>query len=417
MPIITSDSRFVDASNITKVDVLTDLTVLNDPKADIRSARQIVTDIETGNIHAAIAGLRQLSKKSIIFSRKWLWKQALALEKRDWQILSKGFIEKDFVGTDSYFLLIAPYKVLREGTESIELTAILGKVSDRPDLLLDKPENFLQQEFGVLGQTISEILPYEQIAACGQAEGENNEAFIVPNNWLIPHSVNGPSLNNMTEQRRRFRDSGQKCIEKIFEPDTAKFLLAPLQDLISGNYYRNLEYWVHSGAGHCSGWGLKYKIAAGVFDNSSWSGSIEEARADGMGLEFATNILPAEDSGKVAAVNFCVRLALDAHRHGGLNRDGDVGAALMNFAHLCESGELCIKEGRLAFRELTYPALLRATKPLRDWAVKFTREELRLDDAQGLFRLHTSVGVSPFIKDVFLGLIVDPCKGFYSELR
>jgi Family of unknown function (DUF6014) len=414
------------------VDMLTDPTVAHIPNADspkigknimepinpdIHSALQIVIDIKIDNIRAAIEGLRQLSKKSLTFSRKWLYKQALALEKGNWSILSKSFIEQDFVGKDGYFIIIAPYQVLREGTESIELTAILGRVSDRPDLLLDKSENLIQQEFGVLGHHISTILPYEQIAACGQAEGENGEAFITSNGWMIPHSVGGPSLNNMTEQRRRFYDASQKCIRRTWEPNSADLLLAPLQDLISGNYYRNLEYHLHTGVGHGSGWGLKHKIETGLFANF-WNGSVEEARADGVALTIAAKILLPEEAGKVAAANMVVRLSLDAQRRGGLNRDGDVGASLINFDRSWDSGEICTKNGRLAFHEVTYPALLRASKPLRDWAMKLTHEELRLDDSQGLCRLYgSSLNIPPITEAIFLEKVVDPCKGLFPDLR
>jgi Family of unknown function (DUF6014) len=416
-----------DPSVDTPVGVQTAPTVTGDPNIgsqkvlesvhpDIRAALQIVTDIETGNINAAIEGLRQLALESSIFPRNWLSDEARALETGNYKILSEGFVDREFVGKDGYFLIIANYLVRREGSESIEPTAILGKISDRADTaFLESCENFLKQEFGILKQSISIIQPYEQISACGHAAGESGEAFIVANGWQIPDSHRFVSLNNMTEQRRRFEQSGQKCIEQIWEPDSAQFLMQPLRSNL-GSFYRALEYQLHA-AGHASGWGLNFKNECGLFERSFWSGSVEESHSDGILLELASKVLSPEQACKIAAVNICTRQALDAHRLGGLNRDGDVGASLINFARIWDSGEIGIKQGRLALRDLTPEGLLRAVKPLREWAVQLTHNELRLDHAEGLFRLYGSVQIHPAVEAMFTGLVVEPCQGLFPQLR
>lgn len=383
--------------------------------SDIKLALEILSEINIGNIPSAVKRLRHLAQNSKIFPQSWLLNQVNSLNEFDWSTASDKFIEQEFVGKSGYFLIIAPYRIRRESSNSIELTAILGQVSDCPNLMLDTPENFIQKEFGILNQPIPVILPYNQIAACGQAGSESSEAFIVANSWQIPQSVQGPSLNDMTEQRRRFDNSGQECIQRIWERSSAELILEPLCDPSLRDYYRNLEYQLHE-AGHASGLGLERKIKEELFVDY-WNGSVEESRSDGVELEIAANLLPAIEAGKLAAVNICVRQGLDAHRRGGLDRDGDAGASLINFAKLWDSGEVQIKDGRLALRELTYPGLLRATKPLREWAMQLTRKELRLCYSQGLYRLYGSLEIHPAIEEMFLGLVVDPCKGFYQGLR
>lgn len=383
--------------------------------SDIKLALEVLSEIDSGNIPSAVNLLRHLAQKSKIFPQSWLLNQVNNLNEFDWSSSSKKFIEQEFVGNSGYFFIIAPYRIRRESSDTIKLTAILGQVSNCPNFMLDTPENFLQKEFGVLNQPIPVILPYNQIAACGQAGSESSEAFIVANSWQIPHSVQGPSLNDMTEQRRRFDNSGQECIQRIWEQSSAELILEPLSNPNLRDYYRNLEYQLHE-AGHASGLGLESKIKEEIFTDY-WNGSVEESRSDGIELEIAANILPDIEAGKLAAVNICVRQGLDAHRRGGLDRDGDAGASLINFAKLWDSGEVQIKNGRLALRELTYPGLLRATKPLREWAMKITRKELRLNYSQGLYRLYGSVEIHPAIEEIFLGLVIDPCKGFYQGLR
>jgi hypothetical protein len=378
-------------------------------------AQCIVQAIAQNQQSAAIAGLRQLSEESSDFPQQWLLDQAYALETGNWNVLSDGFVHRQFIGTHGYFLIIAPYRVRREANELTKLTAILGQVIAISGPPIEKLEALLCQEFGDLRQSIPIILSYEQLAACGNVGGESVEAFIVANNWEFANSVHGPSLNNMTEQRRRFLDSGQECIRRIWEPDSAELLLSPLVDENFGTYYRSREYQLHE-FGHASGLGFEYKVRQNLFLDY-WNAAVEESRSDGVALELAANALLLEEAGKISAVNLCVRQALDAHRRGGLNQDGDVGASLLNFARLWDSGEIGIKNGHLYLRDLSYRSLLRAVKPLREWAMRLTREELSLDYPMGLFRLYGSIQVHPAVEEIFKGLVVEPCRGVFPELR
>jgi hypothetical protein len=389
--------------------------IVTSAQYSINLATEIVQEIAHGNITEAVRLLRQLAEKSTIFPRQWLWSQVNALEGNRWNLLSDEFINHKFIGKSDYFLMIAPYKICREAGESIQLTAILGRVVRVSISPLERLEAFIHQEFDIIHQKIPTIVPYEQLAACGQVGDESTEAFIVANNWQFSESMKGPSFNNMTEQQRRLVDSGQICIRRIWEPESAEFLLSPLMDVSLGTYYRSLEYQFHEG-GHAAGLGLECKVRENLFLDY-WIAAVEESRSDGVELEMANNTLSAVEAGKVVAVNLCVRQALDAHRRGGLDRDADVGASLLNFAFLWDSGEVSIKGRRLCLNNLNYQGLLRATKSHREWAMRLTRKELKLDCIRGLYRLYGTIGVHPAVEEIFRGLVVEPCLGVFPSLR
>lgn len=379
-------------------------------------AKQIVGHIADQQIDQAVTLLHQLTKFSRKFPQQWLNCLAEALETGDFDPLSSEFINSGFLGKDGKFLIIGPYTVFRESQATTQLTAILGQAKTFEDFTFNKVFKSLSLEFGELRQQVPKILPYKLIAACGNVGGEENEAFVVANNWLIKNSVRGLSLNDISEQHRRFRDYGQHCLRRIYHPDTAEFFISALADETTANRYRSLEYQLHE-FGHASGLSLEYKIQADLFTNNYWNASVEESRSDGIELEFAARELSEEEAAKIAVVNFAVRQALDAHRKGGLNRDGDVGASLLNFSFLWDSEEITIKDGKLHLRDLSNKGLLRAVKPHREWAMQITRKELSLDYPQGISRLYGSVSVHPAIEAIFQGLVVDPCKGIFKALR
>lgn len=385
---------------------------------EVELAQQIVNKIANNQKSAAIELIRQLAENSQEFPRQWLLDEASALETNNFNLLSNGFIKLKFLGKNGKFLLIAPYTVRREAEESIKVTAIIGQAIHFDYSLVKKLKNTLCREFGELHQEVPIILPYKPIAYYGNVGGESNEAFLVANNWDIKNSVRGPSLNDMSEQHRRFLDSGQKCIRRIWEQKSADFLVSTLLDENTANFYRSLEYQFHE-FGHAVGLGIECKIQGNLFSNNNyWNAAVEESRSDGVELELAAKELSEEEAGKVVAVNFCVRQALDAHRQGGLNRDADVVASLLNFSLLYESGEVGIKNRQFYLRDLSYKGLLRAVKPHREWAIRLTRQELNLGYLQGIFRLYGSaVFVNYAVTEMFQGLVVDPCKGIFQELR
>lgn len=394
-------------------------STIEQPKRQTNSialAKEIVNRIGNNDCDGAKELIAQLADNSNEFPRQWLLSEIKALDTDNFNLISEGFENLNFVGDSGFFLLIAPYTLRREGEISTKITAILGQISNFNEPKIKKMKQALIREFGQLHQEVPIILPYQLINASGNAGGEKNEAFMVANNWQIKNSARGPVLNNMGEQHRRFRSAGLECMKRIWSPSTAEFLTSIMLDETTANYYRSLEYQLHE-FGHAAGLGIETKINAGVFASDYWNASVEEARSDGIELELATRELSEQEAAKIVMVNFSVRQALDCHRRGGLNRDGDVGASLINFSMLWESGEIGIKNSQLYLRNLNHKGLLRAVSPHREWAMRLTRKELNLDYPQGIFRLYGSVSVHPAIEEIFQGMVIDPCKGIFKELR
>ena len=297
--------------------------------------KQIVQDIGRNEIAIAVKKLRQQAKNSCELPPTWLLNTADALENNDWSILSAGFINMDFIGKNGYFLIIAPYQINRQSQANVTLSALYGKIHDNQEPSIEQLENLVRAKFGTIGQPIPINLSFTEIASWGNVSGESGEAFVVPHRWCFPNSVCGPALNNAKEQRRRFLGSSHECIQKIFECETANLLLGPLEDEINGERYRHLDTQVHE-TGHASGLGFNFKLKHKLFRNYTNSG-VEEWRSDSLGFEFAACTLPAQEAGKLVAVNFCIRFGLDAHRLGGIEKDVDVYASLISLEYLFQN--------------------------------------------------------------------------------
>ncbi|NEO30638.1 MAG: hypothetical protein F6K36_09445 [Symploca sp. SIO3C6] len=377
--------------------------------------QQIVQDIEHNKITVALTKIRQQAEKSGELPTAWLLNTADALENNDWSILSQGFINMDFIGRDGYFLIVAPYQINRQCTSEVTLSALYGKIHDNSYPSLEQLESLVQKKFGTLKQKVTRNLSFTEIASCGNVSGESGEAFIVPNGWAFPNSIYGPALNNAGEQKRRFLGSSYECIRKVFEPETANLLLAPLDDKVNSEYNRHVDTQVHE-AGHASGLGFNFKDQQNFFQNYTYAG-VEEWRADSLGFEFAAGILPAEQAGKLVAVNFCIRFGLDAHRLGGIEKDVDVYASLISLEHLFQNDAIYItNSGQLSLRNLSYPGLLQAVESHRTQALSLTRRELNLESTTGLFSLYT-VDIHPSTQSVFQGLIRERCQGIWAQLK
>jgi hypothetical protein len=192
-------------------------------------------------------------------------------------------------------------------------------------------------------------------------------------------------------------------------------LLGPLEDQINGERYRHLDTQFHE-AGHASGLGFDLKLKNKLFQNYTYAG-VEEWRSDSLGFEFADCALPAEEAGKLVAVNFCIRFGLDAHRLGGLEKDVDVHASLISLEYLLQNDAIYLtKNGQLSLRNVSYPGLLKAVEMHRTKALSLTRRELNLNSPTGLFALY-KVEIHPATQLIFQGLIVERCRGIWSELQ
>lgn len=377
--------------------------------------KEIVEAVAQNKLETTTALLYQLAFESRELPRRWLLDTAKALETGDWDILSDSFVAQKFVGRDGYFLIIAPYTIRRELIKSTKLTAIFGRVISVVSPPIERLEYIICEHIGALRQSIPLVVPYERIAACGNVGSEQGEAFVVPNNWDFANSFKGPALNDMTEQQRRFLDSGRECLRRIWEPDSAELLITALENEIIGTRNRHLEYEFHD-AGHATGLGIDNKVQENLFP-TYWYASVEEWRADGVEFDLASRVLSTEEAGQVVAVNLCVRLALDAHRRGGMDKDADVCASLLTFDRLFESGEVDVKNGRLCLRDVSYKGLLIAVEPHRCEAVHLTQQELKLDYPTGIFRLYGSVKYNQMTEKLFKWLVVERCQEVYLALR
>lgn len=377
--------------------------------------QKIVQDIEQKNITLAVQKLRQQAANPCELPTTWLLKTADALETNNWSILSEGFINMEFIGEEGYFLIVAPYQINRQCQHEVTLSALYGKIHQNSEPSIEKLENLVREKFGTLRQPITRNLSFTEIASCGNVTGESGEAFIVPNGWSFPNSVCGPALNNAKEQRQRFVGSSHECIHKVFEPETANLLLAPLEDEINGERYRHVDTQVHE-AGHASGLGFDFKVKQNLLPNYAYAG-IEEWRADSLGFEFGACILPAEEAGKLVAVNFCIRFGLDTYRLGGLEKDVDVYASLISLEHLFQNDAIYITQnGQLALRNLSYPGLLQAVELHRAKALSLTRRELNLESPTGLLSLY-KVDIHPSTQSIFKGLVRERCQGIWEKLK
>lgn len=377
--------------------------------------KQIVEYIEQNEIAIAVKKLRQQAANSCELPPDWLLNTADALENNDWSVLSEGFINMDFIGKNGYFLIIAPYQINRQYQSQVTLSAIYGKMHDNSQPSIEQLENLSREKFGILSQPIPRNLSFTEIASCGNVSGESSEAFIVPNGWSFPDSVCGPALNNTSEQQRRFLGSSRECIQKVFEYETANLLLAPLEDEINSERYRHIDTQVHE-AGHASGLGFDFKVKQNLLQNYAYGG-VEEWRSDSLGFEFAACILPAEEAGKLVAVNFCIRFGLDAHRLGGIEKDVDVYASLISLEHLFQNDAIYVtKNGQLALRNLSYPGLLQAVELHRAQALCLTRRELNLKSPTGIFYLY-KIDIHPSTESIFQGLVMERCQGIWAQLQ
>jgi hypothetical protein len=346
----------------------------------------------------------------------WLLATASALRENDWSLLTEGFKKEEFLGATGQLLIVAPYTVNREGCISSVLSAVYGSVmphQDLPDL-----DAAVQEMFHELTQPVTRILPILCDASCGHLGTEAGEAFIVPDGWEIPGSVEGPALNDMREQRRRFVESGSTCIRRIFDPATADLLLDVYRTPAEQMTVQHVEYQFHE-AGHAAGVGLTRKFNDHLMP-TWWHGAVEEWRSDGVAFELAGRMIGEERAGKLIASNFCTRFGVDAHRRGGADRDRDVAASLLSLDSALRPGGLHVENGKLALRDASFRGLFRATESHRLNAVRLTRDEMApghgvQDD--GIRDKYRAIQIEPQSRLIFDDVVRGTCAGVYRELR
>jgi len=339
---------------------------------------------------------------------------AEALLTGNWSFFASAFAELRFLGPDGDFFLCAPYRIRREGCIFTELSALYGAII--PHTPLPDVEALIRSTIGDLRQNPPKVLPMRVHDSAGLLSAERGEAFVVPDGWIDVQDGNGPALNNMYEQRRRFTRAGRRCIRAIFNRSSADFLLEPFREKQAAFQLQYEEYQMHD-FGHAAGIGLNYKLRhEDILATPSLRG-VEEWRADGVAFDLADRVLPRDRAAQLIASNLVTRLGLDAHRLGGLDLDADAMASLMTFHYLIETDTFKPDHsGRLTLRDISYEGLRRAVEPMRAAAIRLTREELASRDPRAIWR-HYRLDRSPSTEMLFEEHILQPCRGFYSELR
>jgi hypothetical protein len=336
-----------------------------------------------------------------------------SLDRGTFDLLSDAFRRAAFIGPQGHMLLIGPYTQRREGKDVTRLSALLGKRID-----VELPPGVAAELEAIQGaplqQDIQPIVPFRSLASAGNVGGEEGEAFVVPDGWAWRDSAYGPALNNMDEQLRRFDVAGRRCVERIFDADTAELLLTPMDASRGGVQVRHRSYESHE-AGHASGIGFVKKSNEGLIPGY-WYRCIEEWRADGIGFELGARLLSEEAAGKDLCSNFCIRFGMDVHR-SSLDADGDVACTMLIVDRLFKQGALAIKGGKLALTDVSYRGLVRAFVEMRHECIELTKRELQLELPTGVMRLYGSIPFHRSTEAIIEGLVREPCRAFFTSLR
>ncbi len=364
--------------------------------------------------HARAAELLRALASDHLLPGAWVRANADAIAGGCFDALSEPFKACDFVGPSGHMLVVGPYTQNRGHSAVTCLSALFGQVVDhQPTRAIAATLEAIQS--APLRQPVHTILPIHGLAGCGNLGGEEGEAFVVPDGWGWPSSAQGPAINDMLEQSRRFETAGRRCIERIFDADTAAFLLAPMDPSRGGDRVRHRSYELHD-AGHSSGHSFAAKVKDGLLAGF-WYRAVEEWRADGVAFELGARLLSETDAANDLASNFCVRFGVDAHRTGGSDSDQDVACTLLMLDRLLRDGALCIRGGRLSLRDLTSAGLIRAFEGERFDTIELTRKELASAQPTAVLRLYGTMSVQPASEVILHGLVREPCRGFFTALR
>jgi len=376
----------------------------------------IVELVEQGDADSATAHLSDLLNGGAEgLPRSFLEHTLNGLRTGEWADWCEDYTGLKFVSESGAFFLLAPFNTTREGRRIERLSALTGKLIDHREIPANTAVNEIIHLFGELRQPLTPVLPVSVAASAGLLSKQSGEAFIVPNGWSPVANGNGPALNNMEEQRRRFLIA-EGCIQKIFDHESAEILLAPLRNLDDWVQTVTDEYQLHD-FGHATGLGLIKKLDSGVLQ-TTYLGGVEEWRADGVAFELAGRMLPIERVGRILASNLVTRFGLDSHRRGRF-LDTDVNAGLLTFNCLIEADAISVNNrGELCFTRSSLDSLIKAGAVdfLRSEAVRLTRNELRSSDPRSVWRAFNFTP-NKAAELFFMEHVVTRCAGSYEELR
>lgn len=380
------------------------------------AVRDVIDAVENRNSSQIDTTLARLIEQAddLGLPQGFLAESRRCLDSGNWQDFAHSLRSLSFVGEEGRFLIVAPYTTSRKGKQETLLSAIYGSRLSLGEIPALRP--IVEDIFGHVNESIPSIVPVIRHSGAGWFAGESGEAFIVPNGWPeLPHG-DGPVLNNMSEQLGRVAVAFE-AIRTIFDEPSANLVLGAYTPQARLMSTLHTEYSFHE-AGHASGAGLSQKFASGVL-NSPFYGSVEEWRSDGVAFEVARRALPAETVGTLVASNVITRFGIDAHRRGTIHLDTDVNSALLLFNSLLNSGMLKVyPDNSLGFVDPTYKGLSRATEMMSASAIALTRQEMQLPEPRAIWTLYPSaISVPDSVRKLFLQTVVNPCLGFFRELR
>lgn len=259
--------------------------------------------------------------------------------KDDWSSVGERFASGKFVHESGYFLLIGPYSRRRDGFRETMLSGLHGVVTLDIDIQHVRPS--ILDVFGSTGEEFAQVLGFRLFTSFGLIGGEDGEAFLVPTSWRFPDALEGPALNDLTEQTVRLRQA-VNGIRRLFDKSTLEVLLPLVLDPITSASIRNLEYQYHD-AGHSTGIGIKQKMKRGWFRSPRNCG-IEEWRSDGVMFYLGSKTLNKHEYCQLIAANLILRFGIDSQRKGGVERDPDVFCTALLIDDLLSANGIYVDE-------------------------------------------------------------------------
>jgi hypothetical protein len=373
------------------------------------SVEGVLAAVNAGDAKEASAKLRTLPRAiAELLPADWVEANAEALVTGRYDTLTQPFIDAKFVGPRGHFLIVAPYTMRQSTGDVTTLSLFAGEVLAH-ESLGGIPEAIEAIQCGPLRQKVTAIFPIRTLAVSTRMP-----TFAVPDCWPWRDSSMGPALSDVEEQGRWFWEAGRRTIERVFEPESARFLLAPLESEtgITTVYYRSYE--IHD-AGHSSGLGLRSKTNHELMPRI-WHRGVEEWRADGIGFELGYRLLSKVDAANDLASNLVVRFGLSRDTNDDLDGPTEhVPCTLIMLDRLLREQQIVIRSGRLALREPTLDGVIKALEPQRQEAIEFTKRELALGNLADAPGMCDTIHIHPTTKTIFDGMIRRPSREIYEQ--
>jgi hypothetical protein len=270
-------------------------------------------------------------------------------------------------------------------------------------------------EFGAMPTPPASVLGYRSLSSFGLAGGAAGEAFLVPNAWRFHGALEGPALNDISEQNQRYRISAL-WLKTIFASGTFDFVSAPITDTISGNSLRNEEFQFHEVA-HVVGAGFREKLRLKLFHRSI-ACALEEWRADSVSFHLMARTRHPDHFGKLIAANLVLRCGVDLQRQRGTQWDSDALAATLSLQELWLAGFLRFSGcgNKISMASLDYADLAAATADYRRKGVEFTEREIS-GSPDEVKELYGSVDLNPNFLNNLNSVLASAAKTMSPLLR